>query len=58
MVSRSEMQCREKWVNVLDPLLQRTSFLPHEDALLLEEVAKYTSIGHADERDRCVLSGN
>ncbi|CAE7456241.1 mybL, partial [Symbiodinium microadriaticum] len=43
-------QCREKWVNVLDPLLLRNRFSPEEDAILLREVAKYItpSVSGAD----------
>lgn len=32
---RSGKQCRERWTNQLDPMLNRDNWTPHEDALLL-----------------------
>jgi hypothetical protein len=37
------MQCREKWHNVLDPLLDRGPFTPEDDSLIIQEVNKYNS---------------
>ena len=36
MTCRDAMQCREKWINVLDPYLNRGEFTAEEDELLLK----------------------
>lgn len=39
------MQCREKWHNVLDPLLDRGPFTLEDDSLIISEVNKHSSTG-------------
>lgn len=40
---RTDVQCRERWVNVLDPVLSASPFTPEEDKRLLELVQLYGS---------------
>eukprot|EP01041_Mallomonas_annulata_P001317 gene1317-2535_t len=35
---KDEDKCREKWANVLDPMVDRSDFRPEEDEILLTEV--------------------
>lgn len=38
--SRTDAQCREKWVNVLSPQLRKADWTPDEDSMLKEAVAR------------------
>ena len=38
---RNDIQCRERWVNVLDPLTNRSPFTAEEDQKILKGVAKF-----------------
>jgi myb proto-oncogene protein len=42
---RDDIQCREKWVNVLDPAVDRGPFRPEEDTIILEFVNERLSSG-------------
>ncbi|RKP26551.1 Homeodomain-like protein, partial [Syncephalis pseudoplumigaleata] len=41
VMERSDVQCRERWTNVLDPSIARGQWHADEDARLLELVAKH-----------------
>ena len=38
---RTDVQCRERWVNVLDPRLRADEWTPEEDQRLRDATAKY-----------------
>jgi hypothetical protein len=38
---RNDVQCRERWVNVLDPHTDRSPFTAEEDQIILKGVAKF-----------------
>jgi hypothetical protein len=46
---RNALKCREKWVNVLDPTINRDEFTPEEDRLLLELTSARLGRGESSE---------
>jgi hypothetical protein len=38
---RNGKQCRERWLNQLCPVLSKTTWLPHEDAILMQYHAEF-----------------
>jgi hypothetical protein len=62
VLGRTDVQCRERWVNVLDPSINATPFSPEEDEKLLNLVESFGSgswarisieMGHSRTDNQC-----